>query len=252
MLALAAFGTLFLAVLIGATVLISVLRRAPAEILLPDTPAEESPARQDEEPEGVRRVLVTPDTVQAVIATLERPASYSRDMMVERFWQGGNAVDNLSATVTDGALALKSSSGGITKNIIVTDKNVYIWYAGDRTPYVGKIESPEDARRAADEYQMLPTYEDALRIDKKSITDAGYAEYGGEDCIFIEYTSGRLGYRAVCYISVELGLLTGVNEYDGETLIYKMTAGECDTETPDGDAFTLPDGTNAIFAAGAP
>jgi hypothetical protein len=164
-------------------------------------------------------------------------------MMAERFWQGGNAVDNLSAVVSDGALALKSSSGGVTKNIIVTDKNVYVWYAGDRTPYVGTLESPEDARRAVDAYQMLPTYEDVLELDKKSITDAGYISYNGENCIFVEYVSGQLGYRAVCYISVELGLLTGVNEYDGETLIYKLTAGECDVAPPVGDAFVLPDGT---------
>jgi hypothetical protein len=87
---------------------------------------------------------------------------------------------------------------------------------------------------------MLTTYEDVLALDVSAITDAGYETYGGEECIFAEYKSGELGYRTVYYVSIRLGLLVGVNEYDGETLVRKMTAGECDTTIPADEVFEIP------------
>jgi hypothetical protein len=241
-------GALFIAMIIALSSLLSMLPSNRREFALPD--ARENPPRATEDVEndphgGPTRVLVTADNVQEVIRTLQRPESYSRDIMIESFWQGGNTVYNISVTVMDGATSLRSVSGSVAKNIIVTQDKLHIWYSGDASVYTGERGSESDAKRAADEYQMLITYEDILLLDKSVITDAGYDEYGGSRCIFAEYRSGTFGYSTRCYISPELGLIVGAEQYDGQALIYKMTTGQCNIGQQDEQAFQLPDGTYA-------
>jgi hypothetical protein len=160
--------------------------------------------------------------------------------MVESFWRDGNAAYNISTAARENETALRVTSGGVTRSTVVSGGTLYIWYAGDRVAYSAPIADTDSAARLADEYSMLMTYEDVLALDVSSITDAGYAQYDGEDCIFVEYVSGELKYRTTCYISLKLGLLTGANEYDGETLVYKMTAGECDVSPPADERFAVP------------
>jgi hypothetical protein len=242
-------GAALIALMIGISTLSPLLFHGPREFRLPD--AQDSPSQQpDDEPDdsqsGMERVEVTADNVQDVIRMLRRPESYSRDIMVESFWQGGNAVYNIGVTVMGGVTAMRSSFGGAIKNIVVTNDTLYIWYNGDASPYVGARDSEGDARRAADEYQMIITYEDILSLGRSDITDAGYVEYAGARCIFAEFRSGALGYVTRCYISPELGLITAVEQYDGDALIYKMTTGACSVGEQDEQAFALPDGGSAL------
>ena len=130
--------------------------------------------------------------------------------------------------------------------IIVTPETLYIWYAGERTPYIGRADSLGDDLRTSDEYQMLITYEDILNLDRRDITDAGYTQYGGEYCVFAEYRSPYLGNSVKYYVSIELGLLIAAEEYDAAgSLIYRMTAFECLFDV-DPASFLLPDGTSPV------
>jgi hypothetical protein len=246
LLAVSVGGALFIAIIIALSSLLSIFTGGQREFALPDarehTPREAEDGGNDPR-DGIERVLVTVDNVQEVIKTLRRPESYSRDIMIESFWQGGNTVYNISVAVMDGATSLRSVSGSVAKNIIVTDDRLHIWYGGDTSVYVGERGSGADTKRAADEYQMLITYEDILLLDKSALTGAGYDEYGGTRCIFAEYRSGAFGYSTRCYISPELGLIVGAEQYDGQALIYKMTTGQCNIGQQDEQAFKLPDGT---------
>jgi hypothetical protein len=242
-------GVLFIALLMGISALYSLLLHGQREFSLPD--AQDSPPQQTGDAEesahsGARLVTVTSGNVQDVIRRLRRPESYSRDIMVETFWTGGNAVYNIGVTVMGGVSSMRSVTEGDAKNIVVTGDKLYIWYEGDTAPYEGARGSDGDARRTADEYQMLITYEDILGLGPGGITDAGYVEYGGSRCIFAEFRSGELGYTTRCYISPELGLVMGAEEYDGDTLIYKMTTGACSVGEQNPQAFALPDGRSAL------
>jgi hypothetical protein len=246
-LGIAAFAASFIA-LAAAILLLTTAGRGSAEFDLPDTPAHAaSPDAVPGAEDDPARVLVTPDTVQDVIATLARPASYSRDIMVESFWEGGFAVFNLSAAVSRGAVALRSAAGGVAKTVVVAGDRLYIWYAGDDAPYTAEL-TDGGALALADEYQMLMTYEDVLALDKSAITGAGFALREGEACVWAEYVSGAFGYRTTCYVSVALGLLVGATVEDGETVIYRMTAGACDLAEPDPALFRLPGGASALAA----
>ncbi|MDR2356471.1 MAG: hypothetical protein LBD92_00070 [Oscillospiraceae bacterium] len=250
MLAVTIGGVALIALIIAFSALSSLLFHGPREFRLPgaqDSPPQQSSDVTGDARSGMTRVDVTVDNIQDVIRMLRRPESYSRDIMAESFWRGGNAAYNIGVTVMDGVTAMHSSSGGgAVKNIVVTDDTLYIWYNGDAAPYAGARDSAGDARRTADEYQMLITYEDILSLDRGELTDAGYVEYAGALVLFAEFRSGALGYVTRCYVSPELGLIVAAEQYDGDTLIYKMTAGACSVGEQDERAFDLPGGGSAL------
>ena len=238
------FGVLFIAAVIGVMLLTSFLRRDTDAILLPEPQTYPEPSGETE-PDALNRVEVTRETVQAVVSELSRPHTYSRDVVIEAFWIGGSVKYDINVSAANGTTSLQiAAPDGVEKRIIISPEALYIWYRGDRAPYVGAISSAGDGYRTADEWQMLVTYEDLTLLDQDDIMEAGYTEFGGEYCIFAQYRSPLLGYTRVYYVSIDLGLVTRAEEYDenGE-LVYLMTAGDCMVEEADPAAFTLPDGT---------
>jgi hypothetical protein len=233
MLGIAVFGLVFIVVAVCAVAALSGAGRGTAEIALPE-PMTDSSADipPDGSAHGLQAVEITADNVQDVVATLARPEAYSRSIMVENFWDGGNSVHNFSVAVTAGTTALRTSVGGKEKNIVVTEEGpymrTYIWYSGDSRVF----ESSAEGGAGADEYQMILTYEDILKLPRSAIINAGFAGGGGTE-LYATYKSGELGYLTECRVSMSLGLLTSAEIYDGETLIYRMTAGECRVGEPD-------------------
>ena len=250
------FGILFIAVVIGIMLLASYLKRDIEAIELPDNPVATQPAGDEAEPDALNRVEITRDTIQAVVSELSRPDAYSRDIVIGIYWEDGMATYTINVNVIDGATSLLiqlpaiSPSGTLVvdeKRIIIVADKLYIWYKGDQIPYTRDIDSSGDWYRTADEWQMMVTYEDLLSLDIEDIIDAGYEEYDGEDCIFAEYLSPLLGYTRKYYVSVDLGLVVGAQEYDDTgVLVYSMTAGECMVGEVDYTAFILPDGDEMV------
>jgi hypothetical protein len=242
-----ALGILLISAVIGAMFLNSFLGRDSNAIQLPDmSDPVDSPGGN--EPDAIDRVVVTPDTIQAVISTLDRPPVYSREVVIERFWSGGSAENIIDVYVSNGITSLHSTSpSGLEKRIIVTSDTLYIWYRGDSDFFAGTIASTGDGNRTADEWQMIVTYEDILALNKSDIIDAGYTEYEGELCVYAVYASPLLGYTRTYYISLEIGLVIAAFEYDSDGIqVYGMIAGESFIGEIDPLMFTLPDGTDLI------
>jgi len=244
------FGVLFIAAVISIMLLTSHPMRDNDVITLPDPPASSDSAAETQptgeaQPDKLSRVEVTRDNIQANVSILSRPEVYSRDVVIETFWESGYATYLVSVTVADGVTSLQiQPPAGSEKRIIITADTLYIWYQGDGTPYIGDIGSVGDGYRSADEWQMLVTYEELLDIPAKDIIDAGYTEFNGIDCIFAEYLSPLLGYTRKYYVSIENGLIAGAVDYDKTgSLVYTMIAGECMVGEADPTAFILPNGT---------
>lgn len=179
---------------------------------------------------------VTPETVQAVIKTLSRPNSYSRSVTAEDYFSGGSSSAALKVWVSGGATRITADSSGSAENIIVNGSGVWIWYGGSGRVFHG---SAADGT-AADRWMRSLTYEALLAMDPSEITGAGYSKYAGENCIWAEYRTPEFGYREREYISVSTGLLMGVETYDGESLIYRMTSGAPTLAAPDESLFVPP------------
>ena len=246
-LGITAFGILFIFAVISVMMLISYLRPEGGTLKLPE-PTETTGDPVEVEPDALNRVEITPETVQAVVSTLTRPETYSRELIIESFWDGGQTVFSIGTAVYGVMTSLRiSPQVGNEKRIIVTPDTLYIWYGGDSTPFIGGPGLTGDGYRTADEYQMLASYEDIAKLSVDDIVDAGYTQFEGEDCIYIEHFTKELGYTVKYYVSIRLGLITGSEEFDKTgKLVYSMRAGECRIGEIDPEMFTLPNGVDLM------
>ena len=196
-----------------------------------------------EAPEGLPAALaleVTPDTVQAVVATLSRPERYRREITVRRTWSGGERDAALCATVSAPWTRVdRDMPDGQTRHVITDGRVAYLWYDGDETALrlpAGNI--------GADDEQLIPTYEDVLKLPRERIALADYHRIeSGVDCVYIE-TAQEDGVKERYWISVSTGLLVAAERLVEDNSVYWMEAGE--PEEPPADAFALPDGTAPI------
>lgn len=210
---------------------------------LPDPDASQSMDLVGEEsgwPEGVA-VEVTPQTVQSLIAALERYESYRRTVAVEYF-SAGQSVGTVTAQVwADGGWTRTSAAlnSGTVEHSIVGEDTLWLWYEGDgERVYTGPA-----VDRAADLAQRLPTYEDVLALEKQSITAARYEERGGQPCVYVEAETA-LSCVERYWVSVHSGLLVAAEMEQGGTIAYSMAARDVVSPLDETQGvFTLPDGT---------
>ena len=185
-------------------------------------------------------VEVTPQTVQSLIASLERYESYRRTVAVE-YLEQGRSLGTVTAQVwADGGWTHTSAqlSSGAVEHTVVGEGKLWLWYGSGPQVYSGPA-----AERAADLSQRLPTYEDVLALDKRSITGAGYEERDGQPCVFVEARTGPSATERY-WVSVSSGLLTASELEQGGDVVYAMTARDMVSplEQTQG-VFTLPGGT---------
>jgi outer membrane lipoprotein-sorting protein len=229
--------------LIAAVIILNGQRNAmdtPSVILPSPIGGSDSPSGQESDNPGTgRKAEVTVETVQAVLGTLIRADSYSRSVSIESFWSGGSSKSDIDVWVKGPNTRIIETGEGETKNILILDKDIWIWYSGSGSYYHGQTGS---GNSIDDKYQRILSYEDVISLEPEDIHEAGYTEYNGEACIYTKYTSGELGYEKAIYVSVSSGLLMGTETYDGNTLIYRMVSDAPDISTPSDDVFLSPEG----------
>ena len=215
-------------------------RTDTAPVILPQTTA--SLPRGDGLPsDGPLAAEVTPETVQAVIATLVRPDSYSRSLHVESFWSGGSQLRNIQVWQKSGMtrIRMEPTDGSQPPKYMQTDGgSVTVWEDGSQRDAVTYVLSDP---ALADTLQMLPTYEDILGLDPAQIEAAGYVQRNGAWRIMAAVREVPTGCRMIYYISIETGLLEAAERWDGDTLLYRMTADTADLAAPEDELF-LPVG----------
>ncbi len=192
--------------------------------------------------------VVTPDTVQQVVASMSREDTYHRTVSVESFWSGGSSKDSVEVWKRLDAVrvSVKSEEGG-EKNYILTGDKVYIWYGSESEYYSGaSVSALGSLTEQADLFMLTQGYEQLAQMDKSAVKDAGYIEYEGEMCIFAEVTEPELGYTEKYYVSVRTGLLFALEVFDGETPVYRMSSVYTEITEPSDEAFILPDGASVL------
>jgi len=214
----------------------------PEPIQLPVTDSVGDENSSDTEYDALTVIDVTPETVQLAIASLARPADYSRDITVEQIWSKGSTATETSVSVRDGWTRTdRSLPGGQIRHTITDGETTYIWYNTEDTVYVtaaGEI--------SADMEQGIPTYEDVLLLPVDSIITADYRTISKVNCIYVETEPDESGYEERYWVSVETGLLVAAEKLvDGEP-IYRMASLAIDKTVPGAERFTLPDG-NALI-----
>lgn len=215
------------------------------QVVLPDLMATPDPGAPDPGQVGdvhLVQVGVTADTVQNVIASLERPVSYTRTMTLETF-SGGRQYSAAARVWVDGdwtQVEIQQTQG--TQHTIVGGERFYRWYNGDHMA----VEGPAD-RWDADLAQRIPSYQDIIDLDKTTIAETGYVEKDGIPCIYVEVAVDELGYAELYWVSASGGLansgllMSSETRKDGEVVL-RMTSSAPESPVTAGTAFTLPGG----------
>ena len=226
-------------------IMIPAFNREQPQIVLPDE--ENVSESTDHSNEGdseqlVARVEVTPDTVQAVVATLDRPKDYMAKMTLTTFWSGGEGRTTVAAYVTGPYMRtdMRLPSGQV-KHMIRDEEQTYIWYNQKKSIY-----TVENGEFSGDEDQWLPTYEDLLALDTDSVLKAEYKNYQETPCIFAEVRGALEGYTERYWISVDNGLLVAAERLQADQIVYRMEATEVTIGNPESAFFVLPDGRELL------
>ena len=188
-------------------------------------------------------VEVTPQTVQAAIATLARPEAYHRTIQVQQFWDGGSGGYDTTVTVSGSWTKTdRLLPDNRTRHTITNGETTWIWYDDSEEMYVAPSGSI-----SADNEQGIPTYEDILDLPAEQIAQADYRTIAEDlSCIYVETAPDSAGYSLRYWVSVETGLLVAAEKLvDGETA-YRMSSLNVDLTAPEREDFQLPDGSYPV------
>ncbi|MEG1315877.1 MAG: hypothetical protein RSC86_00715 [Oscillospiraceae bacterium] len=181
---------------------------------------------------------VTPETVQAVLKTISRAESYHHTYSIKSFWAGGSSEATYALWQKGANTRLSISRNDMIKNLLIVDGLVSVWYNDSSSVFTSSLSDYDF--RDADKFSSLISYEEILSCPIEDILSADYVDKLEEPCIYAKYKSGGSNYVNHIYVSVDTGLLMAAEIYDGETLIYSMSALSTELSTPADDIFVAP------------
>lgn len=236
----AATGFVVLVVLVIALMLSNTLSSSP-RIVLPEETETVGETAESPSVDGdtLAVVSVTPDTVQAAIATLARPETYRRSITVQQFWNGGSGTVEATVTVSGAWTRVdRTLSEDRIRHTVTDGETTYIWYNSEREVYMAPAGSI-----TADVEQSIPTYEDILALPVEKIAAADYQVVSGVNCICVETTEDEAGYLLRYWVSLDSGLLMAAEKLQAGETVYRMWQTGEELAPVIDQEFTLPDGT---------
>ena len=185
------------------------------------------------------QVDVTPETVQSIVASLERPVSYYRELTVEALWNGGSHSTSVQFWQDHGwSHTRQVLPSGAVRHDLTGEDTTYYWYEGSQSYRT----FPAD-EYSADLTQHIPTYEDVLDLDPDTITQTGYDRRDVWPCVYLQVQVSDTVVERY-WISTDTGLLVSAEREQSGQLVYRMTAyTQVQIPCPATASFALPDGT---------
>ena len=240
---LVTWGIVILVVLVVLLMLMSNLRRS-SRVVLPDTDAAAEDSELPQENGNLTVVEITPETVQAAIATLRRPEAYSRTATVEYLWNDSSSTTEITVCASGGwSRTDRTLPDGQVRHTVTNGEITYIWYNGGSDVFSGPA-----GDITPDMEQIIPTYEDILALSPEQITQADYRMVSDVRCIYVETAEDEWGYVQRYWVSVDTGLLAVAERLQNGETVYRMAALTVDQAVPNEENFVLPDGTDLLQA----
>ncbi len=195
-----------------------------ADITLPDRTevddAGQAQGRPREPGDDARTIAVTPDNVQNVIATLQRPEEYYIQTEHVVSYDDESRVTTAEEWVTAERCAVRTVDS-LTERVqctVTEGERIFVWYEGEDQV----LELGVSAFAQPDLLAGLTSWEDILSLDPAAITLADHRSWEETPCIFVESYDGTLGYSNRWYVSLATGLLIHAETYAGGELVYSM------------------------------
>ena len=195
-----------------------------ADIRLPDSTevadVNQEEIRPQEPDDGAQAVSLTTRNVQNVIATLQRPGTYS--LLAEKVVSYGeeSRVTRTEEWVTPDWRVTRTRDSLSENRICTRTENgrTSIWYEGQSR----LLELGAASFDTPDQLAGMPSWLDVLALDTAAITVAEYRDWDGIPCIFVESYSDALGYSDRYYVSLSTGFLVYAETYTNGELVYSM------------------------------
>lgn len=206
--------------------------------------SDESGAMTDmgqENEKKIAQVTITPDNVQAVIASLQRPAAYTCEVSNTLYWDGGTRTLQCRQYARDGAYRVESLDGDTVTQVQLQYRDkLYAWEAGSATYYSGQAGSftPEQAA-------MLPTYETVCELPPEQIEQAELIELSGQPMLRVVTAQGS--YAAEYVISAATGLLYRTTFSKDGVRTQSVQTSVSSLDRPADPLFMLPGQEHTIF-----
>ena len=215
--------------------------RRSGHITLPDLDRLQDQGESHTQEERLELLEVRQDTVQQVVASMDRADAYTMTIQVETLWSGGSGTATLTAYVRDGWTRVDTLQlDGSVRRTLSDGTVTYIWYDNE-TEYL----TLSAGETTADRELRIPTYETLVELDPETILDAGYQELKGVYCIYAEAREGE-DYISRYWVEVDSGLLIAAQRLWQMEPVYQMTVQSMDLAEPDISLFTLPDGQTLL------
>ncbi len=186
-----------------------------------------------------QRVEVTPKTVQNVIASLQQPTSYYRQVSTTLYWEEGASSTTAEIWHHQGVSHVKKYlPNGLVRHDIMDSTHTYFWYDGQDSHLIAPL-----THNSLDLSQQIPTYQTILSLPQDDIIQANYQYKEGVSCIFVKVVTAPLFYTQHYWVQVTNGFLVAAETYDQDVLLYKMEGfSPVVTPVPSTATFTLPNG----------
>ncbi|MBQ1251057.1 MAG: hypothetical protein IIY00_05615 [Clostridia bacterium] len=188
----------------------------------------------------LQAVTVDRTNIKKLIGAMQRPESYHLVVGTTLYHSGGQTTTGADGYVSGGRYksVVYDAVGGGARHCLIYGEDAYIWSQSSPGVFAGKAGS-----FTGDNSLWIPTYELLLELEDDAVLSADYALYGDEYCLAVETLDPLSGNRILYYISVEHGLLVGAQSFEGETLVYALTAEVLPLIEDPNTIFRLPDGT---------
>ncbi len=225
-------------------------RTSAPEIVLPQTGSADidmDDSREQYNRRIVNEIAVDSSSVQCVVATLRRPEQYTLTGESTFYYGDQTKAISIQCAVRGGLTkVIQSVTTGLYKHTLLTPSDAYIWSSDTQSYYKGVL-----GDFSVDDLALIPTYEKLISLPEDEIEKGGFEEIGGMACIYAERRKGETDVRECYYISVETGLLTAYQSYEGEKLTYAVHMVPA-LETVGDEWFTLPSGVVVTDADQSP
>ena len=180
-------------------------------------------------------LTVGPRNIQALLASVEYPASYRQTVDCVTYWEGEEQTVTHSLTRRGGLVRMETFRGiQPVQNHLITSHTTYAW-TGD-SPVVHELGSDADALAG------IPAWEKIISMPLESILHAEYIYLPGERALRIKTLEPV--YQGEYLVSLETGLIIKAAFTDAdERLAYEVRSkGQSVIGDPGDGWFTLPDG----------
>lgn len=190
---------------------------------------------------------ITLDNVQQVIENLHRPDAYSLAIDNTVFWNQDWSTCQVNQYVRDGVCLTEylDTTQEVERYEMIVGEYYYSWREGHK-----KYHQSSTGTVTADQTAMIPTYETIVDTDPSELTDAGLRTVNNIPCIYCVVEDPQSSYTITYSVSTVTGLLVQAEYARGDEIVRSVSVTAVNMETPEGELFTLPDGTNVLtFAA---